>query len=233
MQEHELMVRVKNGESVPVDSIPVLEYTTFLGFTHDILQIHGRHCVNYFAYDAGNDLKFIMCIADDTRQSIGIVSHILPFKNINKPLLALSRFVQAVNVFEREIHENFAIEYKGHLWLKPLRYAHNRADRRNTMSNYPFLEAMGGEVHEIGAGSMQAGLIGPEHFHFTCKEDKVQLLEIQNGYQHRGIEEQFLKKESLLQRNLLAESIAGDTAIGHALAFVRNMESLEQWEYLK
>lgn len=226
MKESELSIQIKNGDAISVDQIPVLDYTVFLGFAHDILQIKGRHCVNYFAYDAGNELKFIMCIADDIRKSIGIVSHTLAFQNINKPFLSLSRFVPAMQVFEREIHENFAIDYKGHLWLKPLRYPHNRADRRNTIHTYPFFEMRGAEVHEVGVGSEEAGLMEPEHFHFICKGDKVKMLEMQHGYQHRGVEASFLKKPSLLQRNLLAESIAGDTAVGHSLAFVKNMESL-------
>ena len=51
-------------------------------------------------------------------------------------------------------------------------------------------------------------------------------LEIQLGYQHRGIEQLFLQKQKLLERTTLAESIAGDTVIGHTTAFVNLWESL-------
>jgi Ni,Fe-hydrogenase III large subunit len=51
-------------------------------------------------------------------------------------------------------------------------------------------------------------------------------LEIQLGYQHRGIEQLFLQKNKLLQRATLAENIAGDTVIGHSTAFVQLYESL-------
>ena len=51
-------------------------------------------------------------------------------------------------------------------------------------------------------------------------------LEIQLGWQHRGVEHLLLEKPKLLQRTVLAESIAGDTTIGHTLAFARVMEGL-------
>jgi Ni,Fe-hydrogenase III large subunit len=51
-------------------------------------------------------------------------------------------------------------------------------------------------------------------------------LEIQLGYQHRGIEQQFTEKKKLLQRTVLAESIAGDTVVGHTTAFSHVWESL-------
>lgn len=51
-------------------------------------------------------------------------------------------------------------------------------------------------------------------------------LEIQLGWQHRGVERLFLEKPKLLQRTMLAESIAGDTTIGHTLAFAQVMEGL-------
>jgi len=51
-------------------------------------------------------------------------------------------------------------------------------------------------------------------------------LEIQFGYQHRGIEQLFLQKKKLLERTTLAEDIAGDTTVGHTTAFVNLWESL-------
>jgi Ni,Fe-hydrogenase III large subunit len=51
-------------------------------------------------------------------------------------------------------------------------------------------------------------------------------LEIQLGYQHRGVEQLFLEKKKLIQRTILAESIAGDSAVGHTTAFAYLFESL-------
>ena len=75
-------------------------------------------------------------------------------------------------------------------------------------------------------GPIHAGIIEPGHFRFICNGEKVLHLEIQLGYQHRGIEELFVTKNNALQRCILSESIAGDTAVGHALAHSQLIESL-------
>jgi len=60
----------------------------------------------------------------------------------------------------------------------------------------------------------------------SCNGEQILHLEIQLGYQHRGIEQQFLEKKKLLQRTTIAESIAGDTVVGHTTAFSQVWESL-------
>jgi Ni,Fe-hydrogenase III large subunit len=69
-------------------------------------------------------------------------------------------------------------------------------------------------------------VIEPGHFRFICNGEQILHLEIQLGYQHRGIEQLFLQKTKLLERTTLAESIAGDTVVGHTTAFVNLWESL-------
>jgi Ni,Fe-hydrogenase III large subunit len=128
--------------------------------------------------------------------------------------------------FEREIHENFDITYTDHPWLKPVRYAHNRIDKSKKIANYPFYSIASEELHEVGVGPIHAGIIEPGHFRFICNGEQILHLEIQLGYQHRGIEQLFLEKKSLLQRTILAESITGDTVVGHTTAFVNLWESL-------
>jgi Ni,Fe-hydrogenase III large subunit len=51
-------------------------------------------------------------------------------------------------------------------------------------------------------------------------------LEIQLGYQHRGIEKLFIERKDSLQRCILSESIAGDTSVGQALAHSQLIESI-------
>ena len=82
------------------------------------------------------------------------------------------------------------------------------------------------ELHEVGVGPIHAGIIEPGHFRFICNGEQILHLEIQLGYQHRGIEQLFLEKKKLLQRVTLAENIAGDTVAGHTVAFVNLWESL-------
>ncbi|MDO8550854.1 MAG: NADH dehydrogenase subunit, partial [Ignavibacteria bacterium] len=131
---------------------------------------------------------------------------------------------------EREINENFGIKYSDHPWLKPVRYSFNRYDKASEISNYSFYQIESEELHEVGVGPIHAGIIEPGHFRFICKGEQVLHLEIQLGYQHRGVESLFIKKNNLLQRVTLAESIAGDTTVGHASAFANVWESLCGYE---
>ena len=94
------------------------------------------------------------------------------------------------------------------------------------MDNYPFYNIDSEELHEVGVGPVHAGVIEPGHFRFICNGEKVLHLEIQLGYQHRGIEKLFIEKNNALQRCILSESIAGDTSVGHALAHSQLIESL-------
>ena len=131
-----------------------------------------------------------------------------------------------MHIFEREIWENFGIEFEGHPWLKPVRFPHNRYNGDLKVNDYPFYKVESEELHEVGVGPIHAGVIEPGHFRFTCNGEMVLHLEIQLGWQHRGVEHLLLEKPKLLQRTVLAESIAGDTTIGHTLAFAQVMEGL-------
>jgi Ni,Fe-hydrogenase III large subunit len=94
------------------------------------------------------------------------------------------------------------------------------------MDLYPFYSIAGEELHEVGVGPIHAGIIEPGYFRFICNGEKVLHLEIQLGYQHRGVEELFVKNEKVLKNAILAESIAGDTAIGHSVCHAGLMEAI-------
>jgi Ni,Fe-hydrogenase III large subunit len=84
----------------------------------------------------------------------------------------------------------------------------------------------GEEIHEVGVGPIHAGVIEPGHFRFSCHGEKVYYLEIEHGFQHRGVEALFTRKNTLpVYLEKLSESIAGDTVIGHCGTFIRAMES--------
>ena len=122
-----------------------------------------------------------------------------------------------MHLFEREIAEQTTLRYKDHPWQKPVRY---------TLHNYPFYSIQGDDLHEVGVGPIHAGVIEPGHFRFICNGEKVLHLEIALGYQHRGVEKEILRTDNFLRRQLLCESIAGDTRVAHATAFVQAMEAL-------
>jgi Ni,Fe-hydrogenase III large subunit len=220
-----LYTEVRNGSGpVGIREIPVLDYGRFYEEVISLLGNERYHCLTYFCYPAGPVLKFICCIADDGSGTIRILSH--EKSDDGAPLRSLTESCYAMHIFEREIHENHGVKYDGHPWLKPVRYPHDRADRQNVMANYPFYEMESEELHEVGVGPIHAGVIEPGHFRFICNGEKVLHLEIQLGYQHRGIEKLFADEVDGLRRAMLAENIAGDTAVGHGLAYAQLAESL-------
>ncbi|TAH25195.1 MAG: NADH dehydrogenase subunit [Cytophagales bacterium] len=217
---------IKNGESTSIVNIPTVDYQDFYKAVIELLKDKPHcHCINYFAYRNSYDLKFIICIANDDSGEIQLLSHTIIY-SAQIELMSLSKEIFALHFFEREISENFGIIFTNHPWPKPIRYAFDRADKEKNIYNYPFFKIEGEAIHEVGVGPIHAGVIEPGHFRFQCNGEYVHHLEIQLGWQHRGIEQLFIKKNKLIQRNILAESIAGDTVVGHTLAFVFNMESL-------
>jgi Ni,Fe-hydrogenase III large subunit len=90
---------------------------------------------------------------------------------------------------------------------------------------YSFYRVAGEEVYEVAVGPVHAGVIKPGHFRFQCHGEEILHLEIQLGYQHRGIEE-LLSRQKLSQQLVLVESIAGDSVIAHTMAFCSAIEAL-------
>ncbi len=225
MNTTEQFVILKNMESCSIDKIPIISYSDFYQHIIFLMKDPQFHCVNYFAMPNEEGLFFYCCMADDSTNTIQILSHVLSTDK-KKQLLSLTKEVMAFHVYERELAENFGIEFIYNPWDKPLRYATNRFDKTKTIENYPFYKIESDELHEVGVGPIHAGVIEPGHFRFLCNGENVLHLEIQLGYQHRGVEALFLTKSTFHQQNILAESIAGDTTIGHGLAFVSAIEAL-------
>ena len=217
-------IKIANNQTIPVADIPEISYYEFFGLNVDFLtDSPERHCVNYFGYRLGKQIKLICCIAYDQTHHIYLSSCLVKSTDTLDSFTAKNYNFEK---FEREICENFGINYTDHPWLKPVRYAHNRADQTKSIANYPFFAIESDELHEVGVGPIHAGIIEPGHFRFICNGEQILHLEIQLGYQHRGIEQQFLEKKKLPQRSTIAETIAGDTVVGHTTAFSQIWESL-------
>lgn len=224
-------ISIKNNQTILLSDIPESNYEWFYDMNTEFVLGHPeRHCVNYFGYKVGNNVKLICCIADDVTHEI-FVSTCLVHKD--HALESFSSKLLCFEKFEREIHENFGVNYTDHPWLKPLRYASNRDDQSQTIANYPFYAIDSEELHEVGVGPIHAGIIEPGHFRFICNGEQILHLEIQLGYQHRGVEQLFIEKKKLLQRATLAENITGDTVVGHSVTFAHVWESLCGYEALR
>ena len=214
---------VKNNECIKLASIPVLSYEKFLESNTSLLKETQNHCVNYYGLPYQGKIKLICCIANDNEGIIYVSSSMV---DENQKLPSFTNHNVAFHIFEREIHENFGIDYSDHIWLKPVRFPFDRAFKNSTIKNYPFFKIESEELHEVGVGPIHAGIIEPGHFRFICNGEQILHLEIQLGYQHRGIEKLFIEKKKILQRSTLAENIAGDSVSGHTTAFSNLWESL-------
>ena len=135
-----------------------------------------------------------------------------------------------VHMFEREMAEQWGLIPDGHPWLKPVRFQPARrpgaGDRpRPTIGVTDFYRIEGDEIHEVAVGPVHAGVIEPGHFRFQCHGELVMHLEISLGYQHRGVERALAGGPD--KRSLhYAETLAGDTTVGHAIAYCQAVEGL-------
>lgn len=225
MSDSSHFITIRNHEAIDISAIPVVSYVQFSTEALYLLSTESCHCASYFAFPVSQGLQFIMVIADDEAHHLRVSAHFLSADD-PKELVSLTPRCFALHIFEREICENYGVHFINHPWLKPVRFPFNRHDRQRRVNDYPFYKIQSQELHEVGVGPVHAGVIEPGHFRFICNGEMVLHLEIQLGWQHRGIEPLMLEKKTLLQRSLLAENIAGDTAIGHSMAFAMLMESL-------
>jgi Ni,Fe-hydrogenase III large subunit len=72
---------------------------------------------------------------------------------------------------------------------------------------------------------VHAGVIEPGHFRFQCHGEEVFHLEIALGYQHRGIEAALAGGPGKRTIGWM-ETLAGDTTIGHTVAYCQGLERL-------
>jgi Ni,Fe-hydrogenase III large subunit len=122
-----------------------------------------------------------------------------------------------VHLFERELAEQFGLRAVGHPWPKPVRHA--------SAGGGEFYRVEGEEVHEVAVGPVHAGVIEPGHFRFQCHGEQVLHLEIALGYQHRGVERALVGGPGVRSIHY-AETLAGDTSVGHATAYCQVLEAL-------
>jgi Ni,Fe-hydrogenase III large subunit/Ni,Fe-hydrogenase III component G len=146
----------------------------------------------------------------------------------------------AANWFEREVMDFFGLVPAGHpnvarvalhddwpngAWALRKDFPFDRQVPRVPGNFHPFRPVTGEGVFQVPVGPVHAGVIEPGHFRFGVAGEPVLYLQLRLFYVHKGIEKRF---ERLPWRHalFLAESISGDTAVGHALAYAHAIERL-------
>ncbi|MCU0821333.1 MAG: NADH-quinone oxidoreductase subunit C, partial [Spirochaetes bacterium] len=221
-------ITTKNNKPVKLKDIPILDPAAIRAQIIKRLQ-NGLRMISFFGVKSAKAVTIYVVLADDENSRLYVSG--ADFGNQTE-YPSISRDIPAVWNFENEFYEEFGIFPEGHPWLKPVRYSFDRADKTKTMENFPFFKMSGEEVHEVAVGPIHAGVIEPGHFRFMCQGENVHHLEIQLGYQHRGVEKLFIKNR-LESPVHLAESIAGDSVIAHASAYAQAMEGLSGIEISK
>ena len=223
----------RNGLGVARADVPAFPVADFRKSCIAICSQGGRLAALCALPREGRDPKdvpqILAVLADDARGRVGLLTARVPD---SRRYPALSTELPQAQAFERELLEDHGIHPDGHPWLKPLR-RHSDLEPRSADGGagapHPFFRVEGPGIHEVAVGPVHAGIIEPGHFRLQCRGETVLHLEIQLGYQHRGAEE-LLLHPSPARRLAVAESVAGDTAIGHALAYGMAIEALARVE---
>jgi Ni,Fe-hydrogenase III large subunit len=223
-------IPLANGVAIPRRELPLLDFPQF---RQDLLDLtkSGANVVQFFGYQEADRVRVLAVMRKGYKllAAEAIAPDVYP---------ALTADDWKFNCFERELAEQFGILPQGHPWFKPLRYHTNwrgvsdafGADYHiPTPGHYEYFQVSGEQVHEVGVGPVHAGIIEPGHFRFQCVGEKVLHLEIQLGYQHRGVE-RLLASLPFKRLPIVVEGIAGDTAIGNSLCFAQAIESLGRLE---
>ena len=213
------------AEAIALKDIPEVDYAALYNDLKERLQDERYHVAHYFATPDGTRLKFYMILLDDHEHKVMLSSFAMDYYE-DVALPSLTALHPALHPFEREITELYNVEFDSMPWNKPLRFPFNRRNRNSTMDNYPFYTIEGETLHEVNVGPIHAGIIEPGAFRFVCNGESVLHLEIALGYQHRGAEHEFSSTTNRLRQTLLAEGIAGDSAVSHATAYSSVVEKL-------
>ncbi len=220
---------LRMGEAVPLADIPRLDMATFRGAAIEM----GRRLrlVALFGRPARVSDRGVILTAIFADDRNGLLQVFATETGDTYP--ALTPDCAQAHMFEREIAEQWGVCPTGHPWLKPVRYHRACVPGRDAWGRKPddaidpcvtdFFRVEGDAIHEVAVGPVHAGVIEPGHFRFQCFGETVLHLEIALGYQHRGIERAL--REGSGRRTLpYMETLAGDTTVGHALAYAQAVE---------
>lgn len=222
---------LRNGEAISLAEVPVIPFDSF----RDVVVSHvagPTRLAALFGQPLDNGGNRLCAVLTDARESL-ISVYATDLWEDSYP--SLTPDCPRAHNFEREIAEQWGIVPVGHPWLKPLRYHHCYRQGHDAwgraageailpaVTNY--FQLQGSEIHEVAVGPVHAGVIEPGSFRFQCHGEHVFHLEVQLGYQHRGVEQALIGGPDKRTIHFM-ETLAGDTSIGHATAYCQVVEGL-------
>jgi len=228
---------LRNPCVLPLKNVPISDPAGFRQQLIRGVESEGQRIASYFALDAtglGRDVTQLFAVlADDETGRFHLARTLIRADSFE----SVARVVPQAHLFEREIAEQYGLRPEGHPWLKPVRFHHSYQVGRDAWGRpsgdpippgvLDFFTVAGSEIHEVAVGPVHAGVIEPGHFRFQCHGEHVFHLEIALGYQHRGIESALIGGPSKRTIHYM-ETAAGDTTIGHALAYTHVVEALSR-----
>ena len=211
-------LNIHNTQHFKLENIDFLKSADFRKIVMEDLS-SGKRMISLCPVDRKDRSKIIAVFADQSNSMITVTG--CDFGNGPFEFESFANEFPQTNFFECELAENHGFTLLNHPWQRPVR----KQTVINGSTPYEFFGITGDEIHEVAVGPIHAGVIEPGHFRFQCHGELVYNLEINLGYQHRGIEDLIMKAGDI-QRIILTESIAGDTVMGHMSAHCNAIESL-------
>jgi Ni,Fe-hydrogenase III large subunit len=226
------LVSLRNGQAISRLQIPELSFADFRGAIAYGLAA-GQRVAALFgdAPAADGPVDLYVVLANSARASL----HVGRTRLESESFPSLTPDWPQVHLFEREVAEQYGVKPEGHPWFKPVRFHASYRPGHDAWGRQPgeapvigvtdFYRIEGEEIHEVAVGPVHAGVIEPGHFRFQCHGELVFHLEISLGYQHRGAERTLAGGPGKRTIHTM-ESVAGDTSVGHALAYCQVVEAL-------
>ena len=215
---------VRNNQRFRTPDIPFVDAEQWRQYASDSM-VDGCRIVGLYPIDNTAPHRLFSVFVDSASSSIKILG--VEVSPDRLELHGLANAFPQMRYFESALVEEYGYVVSDTSGLRPVR-KHTPAQLLD-LPRIPTHPDM--EMHEVAVGPIHAGVIEPGHFRFRCHGETVYHLDIALGYQHRGVERMMLGMQDPPHgvrslRIALAESIAGDTALGHAGAHCRAMESL-------
>lgn len=221
---------ITNGTAAEIRDVPLHPVESFTEAIIGSIRRGGRLSALFGVSSPAAGVRVYAVLAQDEAGRLEALS-----ADVEDEYPALTPNCPQAHWFEREIAEQWGVIPVGHPWLKPIRFhrsyrpGHDAWARDERTAITPgvtdFFQIHGEEVHEVAVGPVHAGVIEPGHFRFQCHGEEVLHLEISLGYQHRGVERALAGGPA--QRSVhFMETLAGDTTIGHTLAYCHVLEAL-------